>query len=465
MTIHENKCDLYLERATVLNRDCLCVTLNQEVLHRNLYGTSRLQKSKNTMPKVSLHMFAKTPYFISSRQTERMAELIHAIESVISLPAYKKQAFAWAPQIAHFDPGTLGVFFGYDFHLLGTVPKLIEINTNAGGALLNTRLAGAQQSFSPEISDLSLVNDSIPLVELNFVNMFRNEWRRQRYDRPLRSIAIVDVDPQQQFLNLEFQLFKRLFQENGIITVVADPAELEFRNNALWHHNLKIDLVYNRLTDFSLSDPSSAAIREAYLNSDVVLTPHPQAHAMYADKRNLTLLSDDGLLNSWGVPDSIRATLRSGIPKTVLVTSENCQKLWSERRRLFFKPSAGYGSKAAYRGDKLTRRVWQEILAGDYIAQEFVPPSQRRVQVDGKSVVLKVDLRNFVYNGHVQLLAARMYQGQTTNLRTAGGGFTAVFKIDKPGASITNYTDVTSQSPNFDSSIHLFGENYPLTSH
>ena len=40
---------------------------------------------------------------------------------------------------------------------------------------------------------------------------------------------------------------------------------------------------------------------------------------------------------------------------------------------------------------------------------------------------LKLDLRNYVYQGRVQLVAARLYQGQTTNFRTPGGGFAPVF--------------------------------------
>ncbi len=40
---------------------------------------------------------------------------------------------------------------------------------------------------------------------------------------------------------------------------------------------------------------------------------------------------------------------------------------------------------------------------------------------------LKLDLRAYVYDGRVQLTAARLYQGQTTNFRTAGGGFAPVF--------------------------------------
>jgi len=92
--------------------------------------------------------------------------------------------------------------------------------------------------------------------------------------------------------------------------------------------------------------------------------------------------------------------------------------LWARRRQLFFKPAVGYGSKAAYRGDKLTRRVFEEILAGDYVAQALVPPSSRQLQVDDVAVNLKLDLRNYVYDGRVQLVAARLWQGQTTNFRT-----------------------------------------------
>ncbi|MCD6042842.1 MAG: hypothetical protein K0R40_2445, partial [Burkholderiales bacterium] len=91
--------------------------------------------------------------------------------------------------------------------------------------------------------------------------------------------------------------------------------------------------------------------------------------------------------------------------------------------KLFFKPATGYGSKAAYRGEKLTRRVWMEILQGDYVAQDLVAPSERRT---GPERSMKVDIRNYVYAGAVQLLAARLYQGQTTNFRTEGGGFAPV---------------------------------------
>ena len=91
-----------------------------------------------------------------------------------------------------------------------------------------------------------------------------------------------------------------------------------------------------------------------------------------------------------------------------------------------FKPAAGFGSKAAYRGDKVTKRVWEEIAAGTYVAQALVAPSERSVSNLKVPIALKVDVRNYAYAGAVKLVAARLYQGQTTNFRTPGGGFAPV---------------------------------------
>ena len=257
--------------------------------------------------------------------------------------------------------------------------------------------------------------------------MFRNEWSLSGHERALRSMAIVDDNPEQQYLYPEFLLFQRLFQRHGLQAVIAGPTEFSWRDGVLWHDDVAIDLVYNRLTDFSLAEPASATLREAYLADAVVLTPHPQAHALYADKRNLALLSDARRLQALGVPQATQEVLLAGIPHTEIVEAQHAERLWRERRRLFFKPFAGFGGRAAYRGDKLTQRVWQDILAGGYVAQALVAPGGRVVTNQEPVQVLKFDLRDYVYDGQVQWIAARLYQGQTTNFRTPGGGFAPVY--------------------------------------
>ena len=116
----------------------------------------------------------------------------------------------------------------------------------------------------------------------------------------------------------------------------------------------------------------------------------------------------------------------SAVPQTVLVTAD---ELWGSRKRHFFKPAGGRGGKAVYRGDKITRGVWEEVRQGGYIAQALAAPSERRIKIDGELKSLKLDVRLYTYKGSAILTAARVYQGQTTNFRTPGGGFAPVFIV------------------------------------
>jgi glutathione synthase/RimK-type ligase-like ATP-grasp enzyme len=148
-----------------------------------------------------------------------------------------------------------------------------------------------------------------------------------------------------------------------------------------------------------------------------------------ADKRNLILLSDPQTLRDWGLNEAEAGYLASAVPETRLVAASDAAELWSARRELFFKPVAGHGSKGVYRGNKLTRRVFENILKGDYIAQNFVPAGERSMKIDGAVTTRKVDIRLYTYAGKSLLVAARVYQGQTTNFRTPGGGFAPVFQL------------------------------------
>jgi hypothetical protein len=121
-----------------------------------------------------------------------MARIIAVLEKVVSLPAYRERVLAYAPSVARHSPGAAGVFLGYDFHLGPDGPQLIEINSNAGGALLNARLLRAQRACCALVA--SMMPAPTP-VEAALVAMFREEWRLARSAaalRPLARIAIVD---------------------------------------------------------------------------------------------------------------------------------------------------------------------------------------------------------------------------------------------------------------------------------
>jgi len=266
-------------------------------------------------------------------------------------------------------------------------------------------------------------------LEQAFLAMFSNEWRLVRGDAPLNTIAIVDEQPEGQYLYPEFLLAKDLFESAGIAAHIVDPAALQTRDDGLYFGAEKIDLVYNRLTDFSLQH--HPALRQAYSSGRVVLTPHPFAYAQYADKRNLARLTDAQGLRALGADEADIATLHSGIPHTIVVRPDMEATLWAERKSLFFKPNSGYGGKGAYRGANLTHRVFGEIMHGDYVAQKLAPPGERAVCVnDAETVSRKYDVRCYVYDGQIHLVAGRLYQGQTTNFRTPGGGFALVRVVE-----------------------------------
>ena len=69
------------------------------------------------------------------------------------------------------------------------------------------------------------------------------------------------------------------------------------------------------------------------------------------------------------------------------------------------------------------------MIKGGYVAQDFAAPGERMVKLDGTPEARKTDVRLYVHDGELLLTAARLYQGQTTNFRTAGGGFAPVFTI------------------------------------
>lgn len=418
-----------VEAIQAFGGECFCVSLDNDALRRALESEIGQSGLFDLVQQRCPYLFATRPVLMAPAHIARMVEVVAAVESVVAIPAYRAAVLAASPAIAGHDPGGVrSVFFAYDFHVTEGGFGLIEINTNAGGAMLNAVLARAQRACCSGMAKWVPTLARVNALEDSFVAMFRREWSLSGRERPLGAIAIVDEAPEAQYLYPEFLLFQQLFQRHGLQAVIADPSQLRLHEGTLRYGDLAIDLVYNRLTDFYLDAPANAGLRDAYLSGAVVLTPHPQAHALYADKRNLALLSDPDRLRALGVPQATRAVLLAGIPHTEIVTADNAERLWQGRRRLFFKPAAGFGSRAAYRGDKLTKRVWQEIVAGGYVAQALVMPGERIIPDEDPPRPLKFDLRVYAYEGKVQWVAARLYQGQTTNFRTPGGGFAPVYE-------------------------------------
>jgi len=363
--------------------------------------------------------------FVASQDLTKMSTLIRTVDQVVQSSAWQQRVLADAPGVARRNPGNAGVLYGYDFHLHESGPQLIEINTNAGGALIVTGVLRAQSGCcaAAEVASPSCQAEQ---AEVAIIDSLLSDFEMVRGHRRPRLIAIVDKNPTEQYLYAEFQRFAELLRARDLPVEICDPTELTTTNDGLTLRGAPVDLIYNRLTDFYFEDDETTVLRNAFVSGSVVVTPNPYHHALYADKRHLALLSDPQMLTGLGVTLAQQHILLDAIPETRCVDRTHAEQLWQQRKQFFFKPATAYGGKGAYRGSKLTRGTFEQLLQESYVAQREVEPPLRRARVDGETTDLKVDVRCYVYRGAIQLTAARLWRGQTTNFRTPGGGFATV---------------------------------------
>ena len=362
---------------------------------------------------------------------EHFATIQRAVAQLFRLahsPAYQALLDADAEPVVRHAPGNFGVFMGYDFHLTPHGPRLIEVNTNAGGALLN----GLHTASLCDPERLAcLCSDLLPVatLEQQIVETFAAELAAVRGPGArLARVAIVDERPREQFLYPEFELFQSLFERAGIEARIAETGALApAAGGGVELDGWPVELVYLRDTDFALASERARALREAYLANAVVVTPSPREHFLLADKRRLALFSCESTLRELGVAADDARWLASVVPETRRLADLGTEAAWRSRAEWVFKPAASFGSRAVYRGDKISRKRFDAIAQeASYVAQRRVEPGLVTVETTSGARAMKFDVRAYAYRDRVLLLGARVYEGQVTNLRSPGGGFSAI---------------------------------------
>lgn len=298
----------------------------------------------------------------------------------------------------HSTPSsTPSVFTSFDFYITPQGPRLIEINTNAAGAILS-----------------DLIRQFHGLGEPGYFETIRHMFEsiaQSASITQIQTIAIVDETPDLQKTKFEFQLFQALFQSWGWHCAICDPIDLQWIGNKLIAPDgSPIDIVYNRYCDFYMTSDRATALRVAIQNG-VPVTPNPEEYGRMADKFNLIKLAH-----------SNHPIIRELVPPVIHVNQSNPEDLWAQRKKLFFKPAQSFGSKAAYKGERISKKVFQTLWDTDTIAQPYFDAGT--ILADEMS--FKYDIRAYTYEGNVQLIGARLFQGQLMNFQTLGGGFAAV---------------------------------------
>ncbi len=350
---------------------------------------------------------------ITKKDLSSMLKFIGTVTKLANDENYQAQLITELPITGQHPLNHYAVMMAYDFHLSALGPKLIEINTNAGGLWFAYRCYVQQaKQFEGRFAQ-------------RLLNTFLTDYAlfKQTTTAKPSTLVILDEQPKTQFLYPEMTLFVALFQQAGITALIADPSQLYLKDDGLYIDNQRVDMIYNRHCDFYLTTPSMCHIKDAWLQNTVCLSPNPRLYGLLADKRRMILWSNPQQLAHFQLTLAERQLFADIIPKTQLLSELSLENAWLTRKQWVFKPTIGFGSQGVYVGHKLTKTKLNNLPPEHTLIQQWIPPS---VSYNENNLAFKTDIRLFVYHQHPLAITARLYQGQVTNMHTPHGGFAKV---------------------------------------
>lgn len=307
--------------------------------------------------------------------------------------------------------GHHSILTSYDFHYMPETEslKLIEINTNAAFWILGHFMNQAHEVPGFQVEKLK----SDIFAELT---LFGRSVSNPR-------IAIIDEKPETQRLFIEFLTYQALFKSWGFETDILDISQI----------SPEYDFIYNRHTDFYLTEPLSSTLRNWYNSKQICLSPNPEEYFYLADKQRMNLWNSNSFFEQMGLPTHDIAEIKKVLAFSCELHTGNKSQIWEQRKNLFFKPMNSFGSKQTYRGAKISKKTFDEM--NHFIAQEFIPAPEVVFETPTGPQSFKYDLRFYVYQDCIEGAVARIYQGQVTNLKTPYGGFAPVIFKSFPNSN------------------------------
>lgn len=344
-------------------------------------------------------------------------EAIRTLYKISRRQEYRAQLEV-VPGISDHPTQHHSVLMAYDFHTDedGNC-YLVEVNTNASGFMFSSLMEMTHKNLK--------VEEYAPLKDLRA--SFESELKLWRANASAANVAITDEDIEQQKMYPEFLMYRDFFAAMGWKAEFCEARDFVILEEKLCSPEKKaFDFVYNRLTDFYFEEHE--ALRDGFKNDRACISPNPYEYWLLGDKQRLVQLGQPEFLDRAGV----RTEERDVLSKVIIPTFEkshfpDADEIWSQRRKLFFKPKRSHGGKSVYRGESVSRKVFERLMTDDILIQNY-QPAQRWPIDDPNSVMAnwKFDLRFFVYEDRIQLACARIYQGQVTNFASPMGGFTQV---------------------------------------
>lgn len=362
----------------------------------------------------------RLPKIVKDQADDLVAKL-YEIRTLQQKPQFLQSLFNKGQLV---DPGHASVCMSYDVHwsTASNKLKLIEINTNASFLFLSYHLYKSHGvdleriKNLPEIIKRSFENEKLLWSKASEKILGASNLSANQKDTQIKKIAIVDANPKEQKLFIEFLIANSFFKSWGWDSEICDVKDL----------TEKFDFIYNRTTDFYFTQDESATLCKIWKDHNGCVSPQPAEYFYLADKQRMI----EWFQPEWQVvlanhPLLVQA-LHDYVPPCLSMDSMDLEQIWTARKKYFFKPKNAFGSKQAYSGDSISRKMIQSLDLSLFIAQEKIPAPEVEIETPEGPKKFKYDLRILAYQDKVQNIVARLYQGQVTNLSSNYGGFAPI---------------------------------------
>ena len=369
-----------------------------------------IDQQLDALKKEKTNLFSPLETIVSHEHFVLMSKASLELLDLIKEASVSKHLLNDKPKASQHFAGNLSAMIGVDFHITPEGPRIIEINTNAGGLVTSALWAHRNQ---PE---------QLEQVLQKMVAMFQSEhmaWCRQKgKENPLQHIAIIDENPAEEYTYHDFLLTAEVFKTAGIEVSIGRTKDLYVQEEKIYLPSTEqpIDLIYNRDCDFYLQAEESSILHQTYVNALACVSPNPYGYGLLSDKSNLatlyTLIQDEQLSGKY--PALAETLLPTYTLQAFLEKGLN-------RNDWYFKPINEHAGKGVYRGKKLSQKRLDDMDVANHIVQQEALPDVIHWQGDE----YKYDLRLFVYDDVIEI-SSRIYQGRITNFRTENGGYSTV---------------------------------------
>jgi uncharacterized circularly permuted ATP-grasp superfamily protein len=267
---------------------------------------------------------------------------------------------------------------------------------------------------------------------------------RRAHGRKIRTIAIVDWRGLPTLT--EFEMFKRLFEAQGLRAIICAPEDLAYRGGRLRCGGVPIDVVYRRvLLSELLQRPERAGpLLRAYMAGDVTVVNSFRAKLLHK-KMSLALLSDDRYAALY-TPAQRRA-IRKHVPWTRKVREGHTtygaknvdlvEFVVKQKDKLVLKPNDEYGGKGVILGWTVESKEWEQTLlaalTSSYVVQEKVPVPREPfpVLLDRMHFLdLAVDCDPYLFWGKVGGQLTRLSSSALLNVTAGAGSVVPTYVVD-----------------------------------